>query len=436
MGGARRARRRYGARLPCRRHIRVPATLLALLALLAAGLAWAAPASAGRQERKLRSALSDAMRAAGGGSGAYVSNITEGGRLFAKRAGDRRTLASNTKLYSTAATLGRFGPEERLETQVRGSGQLTAAGAWLGDLYLVGGGDPTFGSRSFARSYGSEASVEALAAALDRAGLERVTGRVRGDESRHDSLRGGPASDYRTSPYVGPLSALSFNRGDSGGGFQSNPPKVAARELTRALERRGIRVSEPARTGTAPRTAATLAEVRSPQLAGLVRHTNKPSDNFFAEMLVKELGTSPRRGTTDRGANRTQAFAADLGSRARIVDGSGLARGNHATPRAVVKLLVRLDARPSFAFAYPAFRASLPVAGRDGTLSDRMRGDAAEGRCRAKTGTLSSVSVLSGYCKSRGGDRIAFSFLMSGIDVDAARDLQDRMANAIARFRG
>jgi len=65
-----------------------------------------------------------------------------------------------------------------------------------------------------------------------------------------------------------------------------------------------------------------------------------------------------------------------------------------------------------------------------------MRGEAAEGRCRAKTGTLPNVSVLSGYCRSRGGDRIAFSFLMSRIDVDAARDLQDRMANAIARFRG
>ena len=422
--------------LPYRRQIRVPAALLTLLAVLAAGLAWAEPASAGRQERNLRSALADAMRAAGGGSGAYVGNMTEGGRLFAKRAGDRRTLASNTKLYSTAATLGRFGPDERLETQVRGSGQLTAAGAWLGDLYLVGGGDPTFGSRSFARAYGSEASVEALAAALDRAGLERVMGHVRGDESRHDSRRGGPASDYRTSPYVGPLSALSFNRGDGDGGFQSNPPKVAARELTRALERRGIGVSGPARTGTAPPTAARLVGVSSPPLAGLVRQTNKPSDNFFAEMLAKELGTSPGRGTTKRGANRAQTFAAGLGSRAQIVDGSGLARRNRAKPRAVVRLLAGLEASPSFAPEYPAFRASLPIAGRDGTLSDRMRGEAAEGRCRAKTGTLPNVSVLSGYCRSRGGDRIAFSFLMSRIDVDAARDLQDRMANAIARFRG
>jgi len=411
------------------------ATLLVALAALGGGLAWAEPASAGRQERKLRAALSEAMRAAGGGSGAYVGNMTEGGRLFAKRAGDRRTLASNTKLYSTAATLGRFGPEERLETQVRGAGELTGTGAWLGDLYLVGGADPTFGSRSFARDYGSEASVEALATALDRAGLRRVMGRIRGDESRHDSRRGGPASGYQTSGYVGPLSALSFNRGESGGGFQSNPPETAARALTKALERRGIPVRDAAGTGTAP-AAAALAEVSSPPLAELVTLTNKPSDNFFAETLVKELGTGPGRGTTDRGANRAQAFAAELGSRARIVDGSGLARSNRASPRAVVKLLVRLDARPSFAFAYPAFRSSLPVAGRDGTLSDRMRGRAAEGRCQGKTGTLSNVSALSGYCSSRGGDRIAFSFLMSGIDVEAARDLQDRMANAIARFRG
>ena len=119
-----------------------------------------------------------------------------------------------------------------------------------GDLYLVGGGDPTFGSASFTRrSYGSGATVQALAAELEDAGIRRVTGRVYGDESRFDSLRGGPESGYRISPYVGPLSALAYNRGlasENGRGYQSSPAGFAASALTGALRARGVRVSRRA----------------------------------------------------------------------------------------------------------------------------------------------------------------------------------------------
>jgi D-alanyl-D-alanine carboxypeptidase/D-alanyl-D-alanine-endopeptidase (penicillin-binding protein 4) len=168
-----------------------------------------------------------------------------------------------------------------------------------------------------------------------------------------------------------------------------------------------------------------------------VESTNKPSNNFFAEMLLKELGgAGAGKGTTDKGARRTRRFAKRLGARARIVDGSGLAHQNRASPRNVVDLLVGLDRRTSFAAEFEAFKSSLPIAGVDGTLSDRMRGGPAEGRCQAKTGTLTGVSALSGYCRSKGGDRLAFSFLMNGIDVGRARNLQDRMTNALARYGG
>lgn len=410
----------------------------ALLAALALVAIVAPVATAGPQERKLRAVLEDAMRAAGRGSGAYVRNMSGGERLFADRAARKRSLASNTKLFSTSAALGRFGTERRLVTRVRGDGQLTADGEWRGALYLVGGGDPTFGSRGFARRFESESSVAALANTLRQAGIERVSGRVRGDESRYDSRRGGPASNYQTSSFVGPLSALSFNAGErGGGGFQSNPPRVAAKQLTKALERRGVAVRGTAATGKAPGGATQLAQVRSPTLDSLVESTNKPSNNFFAEMLLKELGGAGEgKGTTDKGARRTRRFAKRLGARARIVDGSGLAHQNLASPRNVVDLLVGLDRRMSFAAEFEAFKSSLPIAGVDGTLSDRMRGDPAEGRCQAKTGTLTNVSALSGYCRSEGGDRLAFSFLMNGIDVGRARDLQDRMTNALARYRG
>ena len=65
---------------------------------------------------------------------------------------------------------------------------------------------------------------------------------------------------------------------------------------------------------------------------------------------------------------------------------------------------------------HAAFRKSLPLAGREGTLADRMRGTAAEGDCRAKTGTLNAVSALSGYCHA-GGGTVAFSILMNSVNV-------------------
>jgi D-alanyl-D-alanine carboxypeptidase/D-alanyl-D-alanine-endopeptidase (penicillin-binding protein 4) len=82
------------------------------------------------------------------------------------------------------------------------------------------------------------------------------------------------------------------------------------------------------------------------------------------------------------------------------------------------------------------FTASLPVAGRTGTLHDRMRRSAARDACRAKTGTLSNVSALAGYCDTRSGGRVAFAFLMNYVSPWGARRLQDRMTAALARYDG
>jgi D-alanyl-D-alanine carboxypeptidase/D-alanyl-D-alanine-endopeptidase (penicillin-binding protein 4) len=158
--------------------------------------------------------------------------------------------------------------------------------------------------------------------------------------------------------------------------------------------------------------------------------TLKPSDNFFAEMLLKRLAGTP--GTTRAGAQFAARYAATLDARVRMADGSGLSRGNAASPRSVGRLLDALLARPEF----PAFQVGLPIAGKDGTLHDRMRSGPARGRCRAKTGSLIGISALSGYCRARSGDTIVFSFLMNGVNVTGARRLQDRMAQALAGYAG
>jgi serine-type D-Ala-D-Ala carboxypeptidase/endopeptidase (penicillin-binding protein 4) len=425
------------------------------------GTAAASPASS------LKSQLGKAMRGAGSQSGAFVMDAASGRTMFSRRATTPRILASNTKLFTSAAVLGRYGRSSSLATTLIGTGSLQPNGTWKGNLYLRGGGDPTFGSRSFARSaYGSNASVEAIADQLDGAGFKAVTGAVVGDESSFDSLRGGPSSGYGTSIYVGPISALSYNRGlanSSGSAFQSNPPLFAATRLDQALGARGIGVKEKPRAGAAPTGAVTLAEVRSPTVARLLQLQNKDSDNFFAEMLVKGLPMAPSKGgslrrsgaaypltptpdapdaagakepsttgTTRAGTRVATRYASSLGVKVQLADGSGLSRSDRAAPRQIARLLRAMRRRVGFS----AFYASLPIAGRDGTLSGRMRSGPAHGRCHAKTGTLSDVSALSGYCTSRSGRTLVFSVLNNRTNIYNARAVQDRVAQLLAGYGG
>ena len=408
------------------------------IALLIAACLAAAPATAAADDALVRT-LSRQMRASGAHSGAYVVNVSQGETVFRWKHDTPRVLASNTKLFTTAAALARYGSDGTLGTAVLGDGELDEDGVWRGDLYLRGGGDPTFGTRRFVRrSYGQGATVEKLAGLIEAAGIERVSGRVYGDESRFDSLRGGPESRYAASIWVGPLSGLAFNRGlgdETGRSFQLDPPLFAAAQLDAALERRGVKVRLKPRTGPAGADKEVLASVDSPPMGRLIALTNKPSDNFFAEMLLKDLALQARgRGTTAGGAKIAAGFARRLGSGARLVDGSGLSRGNRASPRQVVKLLSEMLEVDQEEYD-DDFIDSLAIAGQDGTLADRMRRAPARWRCRGKTGTLSNVSALSGYCEATSGDTYVYSILMNDVYPTAARRLQDAMLQAIAGQR-
>jgi serine-type D-Ala-D-Ala carboxypeptidase/endopeptidase (penicillin-binding protein 4) len=164
-----------------------------------------------------------------------------------------------------------------------------------------------------------------------------------------------------------------------------------------------------------------------------VRRMNTISDNYYAETLIKTLGAGyGTGGTTARGASVVRGFAREHGFTPVVADGSGLSRGNALSPSAVGRLLV--DAQDEEWF--DAFYKSLPLAGVSGTLKKRMRGTAAAGRCRAKTGTLIGVSALAGYCRSRAGHRIAFAILMNRVNIWSAHRAQDRIAATLAAYRG
>jgi D-alanyl-D-alanine carboxypeptidase/D-alanyl-D-alanine-endopeptidase (penicillin-binding protein 4) len=398
-----------------------------------AALPAAAAAQAGLPE--LQADLAHQLALAGPADGAWVYDISSGRQLFSERATSMRPPASVEKLYTATTALERLGPAAQLPTAVYGIGHLAPGGVWEGSLYLRGGGDPTFGSSSFIRSHygGAGASVQALVTQLVHGrGIQHVTGAIVGDESLLDTRRGEPSSGYAVDPFLeGTLSGLAFNRGERG--FERGlhaPAAFAAHALWGTLKGRGVSIRGRWGAAPTPPGAVLLAQVASPPLAQLLGLMLPPSDNFFAETLLKDLGARfAGSGTTAAGAAVVRATIGSLfGLHPALVDGSGLSESDRTSPQQIGSLLVALAASPLGA----ALRSHLAVAGRSGTLLHRMRGTGAAGNCQAKTGTLTGVSNLAGYCRSANGHTVAFAVFTDAIGIEQAHTVQDHIAISLA----
>jgi D-alanyl-D-alanine carboxypeptidase/D-alanyl-D-alanine-endopeptidase (penicillin-binding protein 4) len=409
--------------------MRRPVLLAAVAALAAPAVSTATAAAA-----PLDSAVAHELRRAGGAGGAYVLDTSTGHVLASVRADSMRIPASVEKLYTLSTALLRFGPSATLQTKVLGDGALDDAGVWRGDLYLRGSGDPTFGSSTFEQYDGTAgSSVSDLAQAVAEAGITRVTGRVYGDESAFDLRRGGPSTNWGFDVYLGgPLSGLLYNRGlakEDGSALAKQPAQFAAQQLTSALKSDGVRVARPASLGRAPATAQELAAVPSPPISELALLTLVPSDNLFAEQMLKVVGANfGTGGTTTAGVGVVRSTLQRFSIAPRIADGSGLSRADATSPKQVVTLLNGMREEPGF-------RTSLPIAGRSGTLANRMRGTIAQDRCQAKTGTLSNVSGLAGFCRTANGHTVAFAMLSNNVNTISAKAAEDRVAQLIAKQR-
>ncbi len=412
-------------------------TWVLLLGILLAALALAPAARAAESLAGLQSDLKQQMASAGPYDGAYVYDVTAKQALFSERATTLRAPASVEKLYTATAALATMGPTARLTTSVYGVGKLLPGGIWEGSLYLRGGGDPTFGSSQFiAAHYGGKgASVLSLVTQLVHdQGIHHITGSVEGDESLLDSYRGEPSSGYAPDPFLeGTLSALAYNRGTTAGLKGTHAPAAyAARALWGALKGDGVSIRGRSGAATTPPGAVLLAKVESPTVAELLGLMLPPSDNFFAETLIKDLGVLyGGAGTTSAGAVVVRREIHSIfGFTPHVVDGSGLSREDHTSPYEVVDLLAGLAGTPTG----QVLRDSLAVAGRSGTLEQRMRHTTAAGRCEGKTGTLEGVSNLVGYCEAADGHLIAFAFFNDGIEVEAAHRFQDHMTITVSRY--
>ena len=382
--------------------------------------------------------LNSTIRHTGAHSGAYVVDLDTGRALYSRSPDVPRLPASVEKLYTTSTALLDFGANTTLTTSVYGSGTLDN-GHWTGTLYLRGGGDPTFGSAAFDHfAYGGGATMQRLVANLIRTqGITSIQGRVVGDESYFDSLRGTPPSGYRFSTDVeGSLSALVYNRGlvNQGRSYVLHPALFAAQQFVSALRAAKVKVARniPISAGQTPAGSNLLVEVNSPRIGTLIKLTNTPSDNFFAEMLLKDIGAKfGTGGSTAAGAAVVRAFVGSrFGIHPRLNDGSGLSRSDFTTPRQVVTLLSRMATNIDFV-------SSLAVAGETGTLEHEMKGTVAQGRCQGKTGTLRDAANLVGYCAAKDGHTLAFAFLINSVfNTDVTHKLEANMAVTVAKYNG
>jgi D-alanyl-D-alanine carboxypeptidase/D-alanyl-D-alanine-endopeptidase (penicillin-binding protein 4) len=343
-------------------------------------------------------------------------SVGEAGAYLYEHAGAApRTPASNEKLLLSMALLDTLGPGFRIVTHA-GSRAAATGGTLKGDLWILGRGDPSIG----------RATMTALARRIADSGVQRITGRVMGATTyfRRDWDATGwndVARDYVARP-----TALAFegNLGP-GGADVADPEWRAAEILTQRLEDLGVRITGTSGSGSPPQDLTDLATVRSAPLEHLLVKLLRPSDNFLAEMLGKRLGaeTAGIPGTIAKGAAAIESWVDGHGVDFTSYDNSGLSYANRVTADGIVRLLWEAEAA---SWGDDLLRA-LPEGGQ-GTLRDRL----ANVRVRAKTGTLTSISALSGWVWLERLDAWGeFSILSDGMSKTTASDLEDRIARIV-----
>lgn len=219
-----------------------------------------------------------------------------------------------------------------------------------------------------------------------------------------------------------------------------NPPIFAGEVIKAMLQQVGVKVHGSVRVGVVPPEAVRLITVSSPALAEIISTLNKNSNNFMAEQIALALGAARfgAPGTWDKAQAAIDGFLTrEVGLTAgsyKIGNASGLHDVNRMSPRQIVAVLEYMHKNAQLS---PEFSTSLAVAGASGTLTERMRSTEAARLLRAKTGTLSVASALSGYVTTRSGNTLAFSVIVNNYKspVSEVWHVQDQLGALLARLR-
>ena len=215
------------------------------------------------------------------------------------------------------------------------------------------------------------------------------------------------------------------------------PELYTATLFAEALQRNGISVAKGPALGQAPLSGREIA-VHLQKIDSTIVNLNKVSDNLTAELLLKTLDavTNNVPGSSRGGIFVVNQFLSTMGidtMKHRIADGSGLSFYNLITAEMIVQLLEGMQHQTDI---FPLFYESLPIAGVDGTIRNRMKKTPAEGNLRAKTGTISGVSSLSGYVQTIDGERLVFSMSMQNFIYPTRyyQRAQDKIGAILAGF--
>ena len=335
--------------------------------------------------------------------------------------------ASNNKIFTTAAALTKLGGQYQLRTPVLGS----AIGPELATMRVVGQGDPSF----------STSQLRTLTQQLKQKGIRRVNLLI-GDDT---VFRGEPynpfwATRHRGEGYAAPVNSLLVNENNIFDSSVPNPGNYFVGEFRKILTTSGIQVIQSTLVKRTPASASEieLAAVVSPPLSQLISETNQNSNNVYAEAILKTLGRFQEPTSLDSSASGVNAVRQVLSSldvnpnRYSMVDGSGLAERNRASAEAFVQTLQAMALQPEA----QTFRRSLAVAGRSGTLTNRMGNTSAAGVVSAKTGTLQGAVALSGYINAPNYSPLVFSIIVNSDDsASTLRGAIDEMVVLLSRLK-
>jgi D-alanyl-D-alanine carboxypeptidase/D-alanyl-D-alanine-endopeptidase (penicillin-binding protein 4) len=403
----------------------------AWLMILTGGVATAALAAsispvAASPSTRLRHQVSTSFRGSTAHAIHYRVRIPGGPTLSRHPAATSRP-ASNEKVLTTQTLLAQVGPGFQYQTRFYVTQPIGVHGVEPGDLVVRAGGDPTLTS--------SELGL--LAKDLRKLGLRRVAGDLVIDDSRYNHSTRAPGWKGGFLPHEsGPIDAFSVDSDSHGSSasYLADPTLANAAIFRKALHKAKVKVGGGDVAGRLPKGSRRILTHRSEQLSKIVGETLTVSDNYNAEMMLREAGFQDSgKGTRTSGVAAVEKEAARLHVRlGHVVDGSGLSYDDKESPVAMLRWLRAIRRTSTADLIYN----SMPTSCRTGTLEFRLCGTHVAGRVHAKTGTLDHVVALSGWTHTRSGTLVTFSFLLSGVrSLSSAQQHLDAAVSRLARYR-
>lgn len=377
----------------------------------------------------LRARLIGAMRGSTVPRPSVVIDVEGLGRVVSLDPNRSLLPASTQKLYTASALIHHLGTSAHLTTEVFRVGGEPIDGTVRGHLLIVGGGDPSL----------DRDDLKSLANLVRLQGITRFTGDLYADESRFDSVRGAPG--WRASYFpaeVGSLSAFALDGNDwrEDEEFRHSPALYNLGVFRELLKAEGIEIDGGDFLGSPVGERILLATNTSPPMSTLLKQVLHISDNFYSEMLTKELGLLVDSPTTVGGLSVIREVAEALGAKTwNPADGSGLSPLNRDTTAGQVAFLRTVE-RTELG---PRLQDSMTVAchpDTEGWYGTRLCDTVAERKVTAKLGAHTRMRSLSGYTKTASGRDVWFSFIFVDIgSVNSAWDAIDRALIELAKFR-